>query len=109
MPLNKVSDDPLFNIPFMDKMVHAGIFGIYAYLLSGYLLHRSKFNKNTVIFIFIVVTLSTAYGLFIEILQYFVPGRNFDFLDIIANFIGIIAANIIFQVKLIFLPINPDD
>lgn len=81
-------------------MVHAGIFGVHAYLLSGFLAEIPRININTLKSILIVIAISTVYGLFIEIIQYFIPGRSFEILDIIANFIGISIASIFFQIKI---------
>ena len=66
---------------------------LYAYLILsviGFLTFRKKnqFNILSLYLIFLSITL--------EVLQYFVPNRSFEFLDLFGNLTGVILAIILF-------------
>ena len=67
----------LDRIPFGDKIVHAGAFGLLALLIYG--------SSQNFIFAFLLTSL---YGLSDEIHQSFVPGRMADGFDWLADTIG---------------------
>ena len=83
------------NLP-SDKILHLGaylILGLSTVLakwefLSPKKLDKFKINEEIEIYFF-VIFICFIYGIIIEIIQNFVPSRNFDFLDILANGIGI--------------------
>ena len=66
---------------------------LYAYLILsviGFLTFRknNQFNILSIYLIFLSITL--------EVLQYFVPNRSFEFLDLFGNLTGVILAIILF-------------
>ena len=73
----------------VDKLVHFFLFGVLM-VLSSYALKRAKAltgrpSKPTLI----ACIYSTIFGIMIEVLQLFVPGRSFSLADVLANSIGV--------------------
>lgn len=71
-----------------DKIKHFGAYFGLAFLLTFALYLQKKYksiSKHSYIFAFLFVTF---YGLFDEIHQIFIPGRSFDWWDLVADSIG---------------------
>lgn len=75
------SVDTGFRIPYLDKMVHFGLFAILGFLIS--------YEKKTANWTNLVIC--AGYGLLIEIIQIFLPWRSFELADLIADTIGALA------------------
>jgi len=75
-------DQMKFHIPHADKIVHFGIFFILAALIGLEKKFVSLSDKIK------IVIISTLYGIMIEIIQYFIPWRGFDYYDMLADFCG---------------------
>ena len=74
-------DHPVSPISW-DKANHfAGYFLLYATLDLGYLTSKKLLAK---------LALVLGYSVLIEIIQYFIPSRQFSLFDILANFLGIL-------------------
>lgn len=73
-----------------DKFVH---FLIYFYL--AYLALLCRFTMHNYL---VVLTIFT-FGLFIEFIHFFHPYRLFEYLDLLANLIGVTIALLIFELK----------
>ncbi len=88
---NVSSDDSEPKIPYFDKIVHFGIFGLLAMLAT--------IEKKTASIATLLVC--AAYGVAIELIQYFLPWRSFEVLDMVFDTLGagagIIAANILMK------------
>jgi len=85
--------ESLWDIIGWDKLAHASVYGILAFLLVRLLMSRRPLTWTVLLWVTIA---STAYGVLMEMIQYsFFPNRHFEILDIIANIIGI-AISIIF-------------
>ena len=90
------------NLP-NDKILHLGAYLILSMstVLARWEIIDSKkgnnLSKNKEIFqkYSIVIIICLIYGIIIEIIQFIVPSRNFDLLDIITNGIGIFAGILI--------------
>lgn len=75
------------SIPGMDKVVHAAMYGVLAGIVSlG--MRRSGRSYSPRMQFLLPVLFALAYGISDEIHQRFVPGRNFDPWDILANTAG---------------------
>ncbi|MFI5194571.1 MAG: VanZ family protein [Chitinophagales bacterium] len=87
LPGSMLPSEGNFEIPDFDKYVHMGIFGLFVMLWSVYYGTRPDFkNKHIFFFIFIIACL---YGTAMEFVQkYFIPFRDFDLYDILADVIG---------------------
>lgn len=83
-----------------DKIDHFFAFFVLSILLSLSLHFQNKYPnlRKRIYFYTFVITIS--YGIFDELHQLFIPGRFFDLLDLLADFIGTITG--IYLVKLLF-------
>jgi VanZ family protein len=70
---------------YFDKVVHIGLFAILIFLW------RSAFDSQLVKYNLILLLSALFYGLAVEFIQrYFVPNRDFDLYDVVADMIGAI-------------------
>ena len=85
----KFQKSPLVNIPFMDKIVH---FGMYFIMMSVIIIeHRKSLRNSGKLFLFALIPLS--YGILMEILQSTLTmTRTGDFYDALADAAGIIVS-----------------
>ncbi|QSE97499.1 VanZ family protein [Fulvivirga lutea] len=92
-PGKSLPDVDLFSY---DKLGHAGIFAIQAYLfVSGI-----YFDKKSVTFSVLVGLLITlVYGAGIEVAQEFIPDRGMEFMDLVANCAGSIIGISVFYIS----------
>ncbi len=74
-----------------DKMAHFIVYGILAALVSVGL-HRAPKGNSALVRLYAPILFATLYGISDEIHQYFVPGRTFSILDMVADGIGAITA-----------------
>jgi VanZ family protein len=83
---------PLYNIPFLDKIVH---FGMYLGLMSAIIFENRKTLRNpTSLFLLAIIPFS--YGILMEILQEILTStRSGSFYDIVFNTFGILVSLII--------------
>lgn len=86
---------PSISLFRFDKLIHVIIFGVFAWLvLRAYFLSGNNNNKTSV---YLIVAVSTIlFGIAIEGMQQYIPDRGADRYDVIANTVGIIAAQVIF-------------
>ena len=83
MPVTGISS---FNIPYMDKIAHFGVFFVQSVLLS--LLLNFQTRKSYFQIIIFSTLLAFVYGGVIEILQSKFFNRSGDFYDLIADIMG---------------------
>jgi VanZ family protein len=85
----KFQKSPLVNIPFMDKIVH---FGMYFIMMSVIIIeHRKSLKNSGKLFLFALIPLS--YGILMEILQATLTvTRTGDFYDALADAAGILVS-----------------
>jgi glycopeptide antibiotics resistance protein len=102
VPFGTLDVSPEIKVPYFDKMVHMCLFGIHVYLMAGYLKDRYAIYHDSFWFVSRAIALSFLFGLLIEIMQYFLPERSFEILDLMANFFGIMVGILIFYVKFNF-------
>ena len=77
------------SVNFVDKVLH---FLCFSYLTLITWLSRIL-NKDLHVYVIVL-----AYGILIEIVQRFLPYRSFEYLDIFADFVGIIGGLIIIKI-----------
>ncbi len=90
------SPEEIPSIPYVDKILH---FAAYAFL-GGLLLRALKtlsIKDNLRLITILGITLSSLYGISDEIHQYYVPSRNADVIDALADIIGSIFGVYIYQ------------
>jgi len=84
-------------IPHLDKLIHFVFYFVLCWLLIR--AKRGKFQQGTNLIrvycnSFLV---AVGYGFCIEIIQYFISWRSFDWLDVLANSLGAITAAILLR------------
>lgn len=79
-----------------DKLVHVGVFALLTFLFC-WPFYKSSFTQKERLSYFLKITIaSSVWGLVIELLQkYFIPGRNYDLIDWLADSLGSLIAYII--------------
>ena len=84
------------DLPYMDKLLH-----ILAYALLGALFFRAfrtlRIKNQLKLVMILSILLSSLYGICDELHQYFVPFRNADLMDILADMVGSIIGVYIYQ------------
>ncbi|MCQ2973669.1 MAG: VanZ family protein [Bacteroidales bacterium] len=83
---------PKLQIPYLDKIIHFGIFEILSFLI---MFEKKVFNQTKIIKTMIICGL---YGGIIEIIQKFLPYRGCELNDLIADIIGTIAGIFILKI-----------
>ncbi|MCF6268848.1 MAG: VanZ family protein [Melioribacteraceae bacterium] len=71
-----------------DKLKHFGAYLVLAFLLNFTLYIQKKFpllSKKSMLFTFLITTF---YGIIDEVHQIFIPGRAFDWWDLVADGLG---------------------
>jgi VanZ family protein len=84
---------PSFDVS--DKIKHFSAFFGLSVLLSLTLLYQSKVQLFKNYFLAVALIISSLYGLLDEVHQSFVPGRNSEFLDWVADSLGAAAGVLI--------------
>ena len=80
------------NIPYGDKIAHAGLYGIMALLLNFGL--NFKQVKHFGVSLQLGALLVFIFAGLEELTQYYIPSRTFDLGDLLADFIGVVLVSI---------------
>lgn len=90
IPGNNISPVSVFPFPMIDKLAHFIVFFVLSLFLFADIRKNNPFSlKKTALLVFFV---NFFYGLMIEVLQlFFILYRSAEFLDLVANTLGIIA------------------
>ena len=89
MPGSVIPKEQTFSIPHFDKFIHVVLFGGFVYLWSYYYSRKKLAPKKLARVFFIIFIISCGYGIGMEYVQkYFIPGRDYDQQDILADIIG---------------------
>ena len=93
---SKPSPENIPDIPYLDKLLH-----VVAYALLGALFFRafrtSWIKDKTKLIIVLSILSSSLYGISDELHQHFVPYRNADVMDAVADFLGSIFGSYAYQ------------
>jgi VanZ family protein len=96
LPGNNFPKSHLFNIPYFDKWVHIGLFGLQGFLFSFPIVHFSITNSQKKYWFWIILLMGIAYGVLMEFVQkYWVINRSFEVMDMVADAIGCVLALIL--------------
>lgn len=90
---------PIESLPFKDKGAHVAEYGMLA-VLNAHAIRRSWLRFGLLRVLFFAVLLTFAWGYLDEVHQAFVPGRNSDAADLLADTIGACAGAICFAIVL---------
>lgn len=83
------------SIPYFDKWVHLGIFALFVVLWCWYVNARRPATRRTGSFICITI-IAILLGYIMELVQkYFVPNRDYDLWDVVADAVGALAGLLI--------------
>jgi VanZ family protein len=72
--------------PYLDKLTHGGAYGLLSILF--YRAYRTHIKNNLNLVILLSIASSSLYGITDELHQHYVPYRNADLMDIVADIIG---------------------
>lgn len=72
----------------LDKMIHAVMFGILAFLFMYPFVSSDHSNHRKQRFLFIIALVTCIWGYITECIQLFVPGRSYDMVDWTADSLG---------------------
>ena len=89
LPGKMLPSEQKFSIPQFDKFVHIGMFGGFVFIWNLYLSSRLLSTKRLLRLFFYIFAVGCLFGISMEFVQkYFIPGRDYDNADIIADMIG---------------------
>lgn len=87
LPDSSIPDSSLFSISYLDKMVHAGMYGSFGFV--ALLEHRSRSPRINVQLLLLLVIFSIS--AVIEVLQAtVVASRSAEWMDLLANLSGLL-------------------
>ena len=89
LPGKLIPNETTFRIPNFDKFVHASLFCGFVFLWGLY--HSKRTSELEILLrnFFIFYVIANIYGIGMEYVQkYWIPGRDYDLADIIADMIG---------------------
>lgn len=104
IPGSNMPKTPLLAIPHLDKLVHFGIFVVFAFLLNyGLSKQASVFCQKQQYTISLLI--GVIYSAGTELLQYIViSARSAEFWDFVANFTGCVVGVLVFKYGRRLLP-----
>jgi VanZ family protein len=89
LPGTMLPDEPSFKIPNLDKFVHICLFGGFVLLWCLYISRRRLTTRKLLRSFFYIFIIAVSFGITMEYVQkYFIPFRDFELGDIIADMIG---------------------
>jgi VanZ family protein len=101
LPGNLLPNENNLSISNLDKYVHITLFGGFVFLWSFYYAHRSPENRQRQFPYLKIFFISCLYGTVMEFVQkYFIPNRDFDLYDILADIIGALGGYLIVRLTI---------
>ncbi len=94
-----IPGEELPSLDISDKMIHVAAYFILAVLLNFTLLLQNKYPYAKLRAYYLTIIIGVVYGALDELHQMFIPGRFAEFLDWIANVVGVLLG--VFVVKMI--------
>jgi hypothetical protein len=89
LPGSMLPQEKIFSIPNFDKLVHMGLFGGFVLLWSIYFSKKILSQQKLLVIFFRIFIIASVYGTTTEFIQkYFIPSRDFDIADILADVVG---------------------
>ena len=95
---------PKWDLISFDTFVHAFIFAVLVFLMSNSFKRSSKPNFFQKFPISTTLLISFVFGCMIEVIQPYIPGRTFDYYDIISNSTGCILGVIVLIIQDKYFP-----
>ena len=101
LPGSSFPKSQLFDIPYFDKWVHIGLFGLLCLLFSFPIIDLSISDSQKRNWFLGISVIGICYGISIEFIQkYWIPNRSFEMLDILADTTGSVLACIFSLLRL---------
>lgn len=89
LPGRMLPSEAGFGIPNFDKLVHMGLFGGFVFLWGLYMTRRSSHQHTLLLAFFVFFIIANFFGYAMELVQkYWIPGRDYDLADVIADMAG---------------------
>ena len=89
LPGKMLPSEAGFRIPNFDKLVHMGLFGGFVFLWGLYMTKRSPDHRTLLRAFFVFYVIANFFGYSMELVQkYWIPGRDYDLADVIADMAG---------------------
>ncbi len=89
LPGSMLPNESAFKIANLDKIVHVSLFGGFVFLWSLYFCAKNISQKKLLKIFFYIFIIGSVYGTAMEFVQkYFIPSRDFELGDILADIIG---------------------
>lgn len=89
LPGSALPNEAVFKIPQFDKIVHICLFGGFVFLWDLYMSNRLSGTRPLLRWFFFFYVVANVYGIGMEYVQkYWIPGRDYDLADMIADMIG---------------------
>lgn len=101
LPGSSFPTSHLFDIPYFDKWVHVGLFGLLCLLFSFPIIDLSLSDSQKRNWFMGISFIGICYGISIELIQkYWIPNRSFEMFDILADTTGCVLACIVSLLRL---------
>jgi VanZ family protein len=89
LPGRMLPSETGFRIPNLDKLVHMGLFGGFVFLWALYTTKRTADHHTLLRAFFVYYIIANFFGYGMELVQkYWIPGRDYDLADVIADMAG---------------------
>ena len=107
LPGYMLPDEKHFSLPNLDKLVHIVLFGFFVCLWSCYYACNQERIIHTHLRYLMIALIACIYGTVMEFVQkYFIPNRNFDVFDILADVMGAAAGYILVRLTVSYFKNN---
>jgi len=91
LPINAKDESLLFQLPFIDKILHAFLFGVFFLLLYIGLAKQYFFKKSRYLLLVISVLFTVVYASLTELFQKIIfTYRSADIFDFFADILGVV-------------------
>jgi VanZ family protein len=91
VPGKMLPDENQMAIPGLDKYIHVILFGSFVFLWGFYYAAKQKYPVQSNRRFILILVIACLYGTGMEFVQkYFIPNRDFDIYDILADTLGAI-------------------
>jgi len=89
-----------FGYTIPDFLAHFFVFFIFTFLLTGILHLKIKGTVNWNQLFITAILISLGYNIITEIIQIYIPGRAFEYKDLVVNFMGSLMGFMTYKFKI---------
>ena len=92
LPGSALPDNDWFGKISLDKIIHVGLFAVMVLLWCIPLFQKPAFVSRIPLLLILIPFAFFGYSILVEVIQhFFIPGRSFDLVDILADGLGCVA------------------